>query len=167
MLLSVTTAKETTMTTKPTTRRVVPLRLCRITSATLLATGTITVGTVALAGSANADPGQGGPYVAIAFSPDNGAHGWANNAYQQQAIDTALQNCRNFGGKHCGIDAWSHNECAAIAVMTPAVTPNHQWGAHHGTYGPTIAAAQDAALNQNGGGEVMVARCATGDSGWG
>ncbi len=145
----------------------VPLRL--LSRAPIIAgaiTIAITAGTLGQAVPANAD--DGGPYVAIAFSPDDGAHGWANNAYnQQQAMDAAMQNCRDFGGHKCGIDAWAHNDCAAVAVMTPAVTPDHQWGAHHGTYGATIAAAQDAAVNQNGGGEVIVARCATGDQGWG
>ena len=113
-------------------------------------------------------PDAGGKYVAIAFSPDNGAHGWANNLDTQEAAQgAALQNCRNFGGKQCGIDAWSHNDCAAIAVMTPATTANHQWGAHHGTWGATIADANANASAANGGGEVMVARCATGDDGWG
>jgi Domain of unknown function (DUF4189) len=124
------------------------------------------VGTLGLAGPANAD--QGGPYVAIAYSPDNGAYGWANNAFtQDQAQDTALQNCRNFGGQQCEIDAWAHNECAALAVMTPQVTANNQWGAHYGWYGATIQEAQDAALHKNGGGEVIVAHCASGDAGWG
>jgi hypothetical protein len=54
-----------------------------------------------LAAPANAD--DGGPYVAIAYSPDNGAHGWANNA-------------------------WAHTACAAIAVMTPQVTPDQPMG---------------------------------------
>ncbi len=115
------------------------------------------VGTLGPAGPANAD--QGGPYVAIAYSPDNGSYGWANNAFtQDQAQDTALQNCRNFGGQQCEIDAWAHNECAALAVAG---------GAHYGWYGATIAEAQDAALTRNGGGEVIVAHCASGNAGWG
>jgi hypothetical protein len=184
---------EDAMTIRLTPRSTALTGRRRITSAgavLVAAAGAIVVGALGAAAPANAacDPlnlspdginacilpsapppaDAGGPYVAIAFSPDNGAHGWANNAdTQQQAQDAALQNCRNFGGKQCGVDAWSHNQCAAIAVMTPAVTANHQWGAHHGTWGATIADANANASAANGGGEVMVARCATGDDGWG
>ena len=74
-------------------------------------------------------PNGPGPYVAIAFSPDNGSHGWANNAYNyQQAVDTAVANCTQFGGDQCQLAAWDDTGCAAIAVMAPTTTPDGKWG---------------------------------------
>jgi hypothetical protein len=109
-----------------------------------------------------------GPFVAIAFSPDNGSHGWANNEPSyQQAVDAAVANCTHFGGRQCQLAAWDNTGCAAIAVMAPATTPNGKWGQLSGRGAATLNEAQDAALNANGGGEILLSRCATGAEGQG
>jgi uncharacterized protein DUF4189 len=113
-------------------------------------------------------PNGPGPYVAIAFSPDNGSHGWANNAFNyQQAVDTAIANCTHFGGDQCQLAAWDDTGCAALAVMAPATTPDGKWGHWEGRGAPSLNEAQDAALNANGGGEILLSRCATGAEGQG
>jgi Domain of unknown function (DUF4189) len=165
-----------TMIANSTPRNTAPARRRRITAATLLvaATGAIAVGALGPAAFANADPGPGrpgpggsGPYVAIAYSPDNGAHGWANNAYNyQQAVDTAVANCTHFGGR-CQLAAWDDTGCAALAVMAPATTPDGKWGHWSGRGAATLNEAQDAALNANAGGEILLSRCATGGEGQG
>jgi hypothetical protein len=113
-------------------------------------------------------PNGPGPYVAIAFSPDNGSHGWANNAFNyQQAVDTAVANCTRFGGDQCQLAAWDDTGCAAIAVMAPATTPDGRWGHWAGRGAATLNEAQDAAVNANAGGEILLSRCATGGEGQG
>jgi Domain of unknown function (DUF4189) len=119
-------------------------------------------------GRPGAPPNGPGPYVAIAFSPDNGSHGWANNAYNyQQAVDTAVANCTRFGGDQCQLAAWDDTGCAALAVMAPATTPDGKWGHWSGRGAPSLNEAQDAALNANAGGEILLSRCATGGEGQG
>jgi hypothetical protein len=113
-------------------------------------------------------PNGPGPYVAIAFSPDNGSHGWANNEpTYQQAVDAAVANCTRFGGNQCQLAAWDDTGCAAIAVMAPATTPDGKWGHWEGRGAPSLNEAQDAALNANAGGEILLSRCATGGEGQG
>lgn len=109
-----------------------------------------------------------GPYVAIAYSPDNGSHGWANNEPSyQQAVDAAVANCARFGGHQCQLAAWDNTGCAAMAVMAPATTPDGKWGHWEGRGAASLNEAQDAALNANGGGEILLSRCATGGDGQG
>jgi hypothetical protein len=152
-------------------RTAIPARLPPLLRTTLVA-GVIAVGAFGPAAPASAD--DGGPYVAIAFSPENGTHGWANNAYNyQQAVDAAVANCirfgggSRFGGSQCQLAAWDHNGCAALAVMAPATTPDGKWGHWSGRGAATLNDAQDAALNANAGGEILLSRCATGGEGQG
>ena len=113
-------------------------------------------------------PNGPGPYVAIAYSPNNGSHGWANNEpTYQQALDDAVANCTRFGGTQCQLAAWDDTGCAAIAVMAPATTPDGKWGHWEGRGATTLNEAQDAALNANAGGEILLSRCATGGEGQG
>lgn len=176
---------EDAMTNQSTPRPTAVTVKQRITAAAtlLLAAGAIIVGSLGPAVTAHADttppppppgrpgsPGSGGPgpYVAIAFSPDNGSHGWVNNAYNyQQAVDGAVANCTRFGGHQCQLAAWDDTGCAALAVMAPATTPDGKWGHWSGRGAATLNEAQDAALNANAGGEILLSRCATGGEGQG
>jgi hypothetical protein len=123
----------------------------------LAAAGVVAAGALDSAAPAKAD--EDGQWVAIAWSPDNGKYAWQNNAWdQQQAQDTALMSCANFGGTHCEITGFAHNACVAMAISP---------GQAHGWWGPTIDEASQAALQKNGGGAVEVARCSSGGDGWG
>ena len=133
----------------------------RITAATLLvAAGALAAGVLGPAAPANAD--AGGQWVVIAYSPDNGIHGWANNRNTyQEALDAAMFNCRGFGGTNCVLGAFSHNQCAAV-VADAQVGDFGQWA---GRAGLDISGAEVAAQRTNGGGDVVLSRCATGDEG--
>ena len=147
------------MTADSTPRNTAPAR--RITAATLLAAGAIAAGALGPAAPANAD--AGGPYVVIAYSPDSGIHGWANNRNTfQEALDAAMFNCRGFGGTHCQLGAWDHNQCAAVAADI-----GNDWSKWAGRGGADLQGAEGAAVYQNGGGQIVLSRCATGDQGTG
>ena len=149
---------------RSTTHRpaVVGRRMATVVGALLVAASGIAIGAAAPATADNAT------FVAIAFSSDNGAHGWANNRTAEPDAARSAQNyCQQYGGNRCFTAAIARNQCAAIAVMTPAVSVDHKWGAPHAGFGPDIATANAAASAANGGGEVIVARCAAGSQGWG
>lgn len=99
-------------------------------------------------------------WVAIAYDPGNGAHGWANNKTTKYwAIDAARGSCFEFGGKACVEAAWAtNNGCAALAV------DGDRWS---GSDGPNLAAAENAALAKNGGGHIVLSRCSEGGAGTG
>jgi Domain of unknown function (DUF4189) len=147
------------MTTTPTiTRR------RRIAAATLLAAaGAMTAIGVGAAAPANAEPDK---YVAISFSPENGAYGWGNSYNDLDgARIRSLTECQNFGGTHCVFIAWAKNWCAALAVGDR--NPYGGYDQYYGWYGPTQADAEQQALAKNNGGRILVSRCATGTAGTG
>lgn len=148
------TANSTTHTT--------PVRRRRITGATLLAASAIAVGALGAAAPANAD--SGGPWVVIAYSPVNGIHGWANNRdTYKQAYDDALAYCISFGGgSSCTLGAYSHNQCAAVAADI-----GNDWAKWAGRAGADLQGAEGAAVYENGGGQIVLSRCATGNQGTG
>ena len=151
----------TTNTTRPTTAT----RRRLIIAGTLLATAaTLTLGAVAPANAA------GDTYVAIAWSPDNGDHGWANNQPSfPLAAKVALLNCRKFGGDKCTVVVSARDACAALFAAPPA-GDNPNWGPAHVGTGPTLDAAQGAATDPSqtyDTGIPLIIRCSTGSSGQG
>ena len=138
------------------------------TATLLVAASALTVAAIGVAAPANADD----TYVVEAYSQDNGSHGWANNrGSYDEALSAAVNTCEHppagVGGQHCQVAAWAKNGCAAFAVFTPATSADHKWGPPQGTWGATIADANANASAKNGGGEVVIDRCSTGDEGWG
>jgi hypothetical protein len=96
----------------------------RITGAALLlASGAVTA--AALAAPAEAAPSTPSPvttkapsWVAIAFSPDSGAYGWATNYSTEGGADSnATDQCIAHGGKQCQIQIGVENQCAALASV--------------------------------------------------
>ncbi|OJZ64094.1 hypothetical protein BRW65_29300, partial [Mycobacterium paraffinicum] len=76
-------------------------------------------------------------YAVIAYSPVTGWTGWENNGTTMaEATHIALGSCQVHGAG-CTVAAWARNGCAALALGSG------QWGGH---WGPTPAAAQNAAL---------------------
>jgi Domain of unknown function (DUF4189) len=148
--------------TANSTPNAAPARRRRITAATLLvAAGALAAGAFGPAAPANAD--AGGQWVVIAYSPDNGIHGWANNRNTyQEALDAAMFNCRGFGGGQCTLGAFSHNQCAAVAADI-----GNDWSKWAGRAGADLQGAEGAAVYENGGGQIVLSRCATGDQGTG
>jgi Domain of unknown function (DUF4189) len=105
---------------------------------------------------ANADEDK---FVAISYSPDNGAYGWGNNyATLDEATNRSLSECQNFGGTNCARVAWAKNQCAALAVDDDS---------YYGWYGRNRIEADAQALVKNHGGRILVSRCSTGDEGIG
>lgn len=150
----------------------------RITTAAtlLLVGGAMTVSTLVVATPAIADPprppGKDGPYLAIAWSPDNGAHGWANaRATVVDAEQGAIGYCQHYGGDQCKVVV-STRACGALFAAPPDTQPSHTWGPAHTGTGPTPDAAQSAAISPNGvpvenTGVPLIIRCATGNAGQG
>jgi Domain of unknown function (DUF4189) len=133
-----------------------PSRGRRIAAATLLVAAGATTAGMILAAPANAAD----KYVAISFSPENGAYGWGNNYDTEDgARIRSLTECQNYGGTHCVFIAWAQNGCAALAVGD-----RNAYGGfdqYYGWYGPTLAAAEKAALEKNGGGTILISKCST------
>lgn len=132
----------------------------RTAAATLLvAVGAIAFSALGSAASANADVDK---YVAIAYLPATGAHGWENNETALSwAKDSAEVNClhyTDYRSGSCVVAVWAKNGCAALAV------DGDRW---HGAYGPNLAAAENAALANNGGGHIVLSRCSEGGAGTG
>ncbi len=125
--------------------------------------GAIVVGALGPATPAHAD--AGGPWVVIYYSPVNGIHGWANNRNTFQDADyAALANCQRFGGDgNCVVGAFSHNQCAAVAADSQV----GDWSKFAGSAGADLQGAEGAAVHANGGGQIVLSRCATGDEGTG
>lgn len=100
-----------------------------------------------------AAPADAAPtWAAIVYSPATGAQGWAYNAdAKQHAIDIAMDYCFQYGGTDCQMAASADRGCLALAD-----SPTH-WA---GGLGPTLAAAEQDALAQNGGGVILVSGCA-------
>ena len=135
----------------------------RITAAALLVAGAIAGSAVGAAAPANAD--SGGPYVVIAYSPNNGARGWANNKDTlDEAFQAAMFNCRGWGGTQCQMGAWAHDSCAAVVSDGQEGDPG-KWAGRGGE--ADTQGAEVAAQGANGGGQVVVSRCATGNQGSG
>ena len=130
-------------------------------AALLVASGAVVVGGI---GAAPANAAS--KFVALSFSPVNGAYGWGNNYDDLEgARIRSLVECQNHGGSHCVFIGWAENWCAALAVG-----PRNPYGGYdqyHSWYGPTLADAEQQALNKNGGGTILVSRCATGPAGTG
>lgn len=92
-----------------------------------------------------------GTWAAIAFSPSVGSTGWGYDAGTKgEAEDIALGYCHDYGGTDCQIAA-----SAAVGCLALADSPTH-WA---GGLGPTQAAAETDALNENGGGHILVSGC--------
>lgn len=116
-----------------------------------------------------------GPWLAIAWSPDNGDHGWANErATVFEARDAAIANCQHFGGGQCQVVVTAR-DCGALFAASPAQngqSNGNKWGPAHTGTGPTPDAAQQAAIAPGGvpvedTGSPLIIRCATGDAGQG
>jgi Domain of unknown function (DUF4189) len=151
----------------------------RITAAALLvAAGAMTVSTVALAAPASAVPPPAtcrpapncpGPYLAIAWSPDNGDHGWANaRGTLFEARDAAIGNCQHFGGDQCQVVVVT-KECGALFAAPPAGAIT-KWGPANVGTGATPDAAEAAATDPSkvyDTGIPLIIRCATGNAGQG
>lgn len=91
-------------------------------------------------------------WAAIVYSPATGAQGWSYDAAaKQHAIDIAMGYCIQYGGTDCQMAASADRGCLALAD-----SPSH-WA---GGLGPTLAAAEQDALAQNGGGVILVSGCA-------
>jgi len=140
------------------------VRRGRITAATLLlAAGAI--GAAALGSTAPAN--ASGSWVALAWSSDNAALGWANNeASQQAAISDATAMCQRNGGEHCVVPVYGENDCAAIAYHPwPANPPNSAPMLAETGLQSTIGAAEYQATHQDSGFQLLVSRCSTGSAG--
>jgi Domain of unknown function (DUF4189) len=133
-----------------------PSRRRRIAAATLLVAAGATSAGMFLAAPANAAD----KYVAISFSPENGAYGWGNNYDSEDgARIRSLSECQNYGGTHCVFIAWARNGCAALAVGDR--NPYGGFDQYYGWYGPSIASAEQQALAKNGGGTILISKCST------
>ncbi|WP_052955295.1 DUF4189 domain-containing protein [Mycobacterium nebraskense] len=89
-------------------------------------------------------------YAVIAYSPVTGWTGWENNGTtMEEATHIALGNCQVHGAG-CTVAAWARNACVALALGSG------RWGAH---WGPTPAAAQNAALAIVSAGRVVELHC--------
>jgi hypothetical protein len=143
----------------------VNIRIFGVAASRLLAlVGLLTAGGLAVSAPASAND----TFVAIAFSPDNGAHAWANNrSSEPDAAKAAEESCKQFGGHQCFTAAVAKDQCAAIAVNSPQTSADHKWGQPHSGFGPDVETANAKASASNGGGEVLIARCASGNAGWG
>jgi hypothetical protein len=143
----------------------------RFTAAALLvAAGAIAVGAAAPANAAPYRPEPAiGPYLAIAWSPDNGDHGWANNrATLFDARDAAIGNCQHFGGDQCQVMVLTR-ECGALYAAPPAGDIT-KWGPGNVGTGATPDAAEAAATDPSkvyDTGIPLIIRCATGNAGQG
>lgn len=115
--------------------------------ATVLAAAAAT-GALASAVPANAAPVK---YVAMAYSPVDGASGWGMNENQDVANTRALFECGKRGG-HCQLVSWSKNGCVALAASGPY---------YYGWHGATLEQAKQGALERTGpGARVLDAICA-------
>ena len=95
----------------------------------------------------------GEKWVVIVYSGATGAFGWSNNAdSKDDASNTAMNFCRQYGGTDCKPAAWAVNGCAALAKSATS------W---HGGFGPTIDAAEKNAVSENKGGTIVVSKCST------
>lgn len=138
------------------------------------ATGTLLTGSVVITlgalGAAVPARAAGDTYVAIAFSPDNGAHGWENNQPTfALAGKGAMMNCRKFGGDKCTIVVSARDACAALFAAPPAgdITT---WGPANVGTGPTLDTAQQAATDPSKTSDTgipLIIRCSSGGSGQG
>jgi len=96
----------------------------------------------------------GAKWVVIVYSGATGAFGWANGAStKDDASNTAMNFCKQYGGTDCKLAAWAVDECAALARSDTS------W---HGGTGPTIDAAEKDAISENKGGTIVVSKCSTG-----
>jgi len=96
----------------------------------------------------------GGKWVVIAYSGATGAFGWSNNANtKDDAANLAMNYCKQYGGTDCKLAAWNVDGCASVAKT------DSSW---HGGVGPTVAAAEQDAINQNKGGTIVYSKCSTG-----
>jgi hypothetical protein len=94
-------------------------------------------------------------FASIYYSPATTVYGWAANAPSRAAAEDAANGyCHQYGGTDCEMAAWAVNGCVALATGS-----NGSW---HGWYGPTIPAAEQAALAKNGGGTIAVSKCSAG-----
>ena len=156
------------MTTTTTTQPNTPERRRLATAGTLLAAVTaLTLTAVGPTAPANA---AGDTYVAIAWSPDNGDHGWENNQPSfALAAKGALTNCRKFGGDKCTVVVSARDACAALFAAPPA-GDNPNWGPAHVGTGATPDEAQGSATDPSktfDTGIPLVIRCSTGNAGQG
>jgi hypothetical protein len=147
------------MTTTQNTAR----RAKSAAAAMLFAASAVAAGALGSAAPANAAADN---FVAISFSTENGAYGWGNSYSDlDSARIRSLSECQNHGGTHCVFLTWAKNWCSALAVGDRNVYGGYD--SYYGWYGPTLPNAEQQALAKNGGGHVLVSRCATGNTGTG
>ena len=77
--------------------------------------------------------------------------------------NAAMAYCAQFGGHNCQLGAWDHGGCAAVVANTES-KPRGPWA---GRGGADLSGAEGAAVYANGGGQVVLSRCATGGQGMG
>ena len=95
----------------------------------------------------------GEKWAAIAYSPATDVFGWAINASSKdEATNVAVNYCKQYGGTDCTPAAYQPNGCVALAKSDTS------W---YGGIGPTIEAAEKAALTENKGGTILVSKCST------
>jgi hypothetical protein len=143
----------------PHTRR----RTAAAAATMLVAAGAVVAGALDVAAPANAD---GDRYVALALSQEKGPDGWGNEFTSENgAQQRSLTECAKYGGTHCVMVIWAKNGCAAIAVGDHDAYGGYKnyWGMP----GATLADAEKAALDKNGGGHILLAKCSTGTDGIG
>jgi uncharacterized protein DUF4189 len=177
------------MTTNSTPSNSALRRRISAAATVLVTAGALAVAALGPAALANAippgpptpPPNPGPQYVAIAFSPDNGDHGWASSngsGNSQMAQNGALGNCRSAsaGADQCQIVVVAQsagllqNGCAALMVEPPASTSDNKWGPVHVGKGASVDEAENAAAAAgfgNATGIPLTARCAIGDDGIG
>ncbi len=95
----------------------------------------------------------GKKWAAIAYSPATTVFGWAINASSQdEATNTAVNYCKQYGGTDCQSAAYEPNGCVALAKSDTS------W---YGGIGPTIEAAEKDAVARNNGGNILVSKCSS------
>jgi hypothetical protein len=144
------------MDTHEDTRHTRGRRAAAAVGTMLIATSAVMAGALGTAATASAAADR---YVAVALSPEKGPVGWgAEYSSENGAQQRSLTECAKSGGTHCVMAAWSKNGCVALAVGDRDAYGGYKnyWGMN----GATQAAAEQAALAKNGGGTILVARCA-------
>ena len=137
-------------------------------AAMLLASGAVTA--AALAAPASAAPAAPSPgsasaptWVAIAFSHDSGAYGWATGyTTEDQAKSDAIGACSQHQGTQCEIEIAVENLCAADATVNSSGSSTILTAAAEGA---TLQEAEQNAVGFDG--TLVTAHCSSDPQGTG